>query len=76
MFAEHPHLALLDAIAPADVAAMERLAKRPAKPGKDRFEPAISDFYLTNAIARASAVMANLSALYGGHSTKATGTDG
>jgi NADH-quinone oxidoreductase subunit G len=76
MFADHPHLALLDSIAPADVAAIERLAKRPAKPGKDRFEPAISDFYLTNAIARASAVMANLSALYGSHNTKATGTDG
>jgi len=76
MFADQPHLAMLDSIAPADIAAVERLASRPGKPSKDRFEPAISDYYLTNAIARASAIMANLSALYGSRNTKATGTDG
>ena len=76
MFSDHPHLAQLDSIPPADSAAIERLASRTAKPSKDRFEPAISDFYLTNAIARASAIMANLSPLYSGHNTKSTGTDG
>jgi len=76
MFADHPHLARLDSIVPADIAAIEHLASRPGKPGKDRFEPAISDFYLTNPIARASAIMANLSALYASQNTKATGTDG
>ncbi len=76
MFADHPHLALLDAIVPADAATIEHLASRPSKPGKGRFEPAIADFYLTNPIARASAIMANLSALHASHNDRATGTDG
>ena len=76
MFADHPHLALLDAIVPADAAAIEHLAGRPSKPGKGRFEPAIADFYLTNPVARASAIMANLSALHASHNDRATGTDG
>ncbi len=76
MFDAHPHLALLDQIDPADAAAIERLASKPAKPGKDRFAPAIADFYLTNPIARASAIMASLSALHKGAGDKATGTDG
>jgi NADH-quinone oxidoreductase subunit G len=76
MFAAHPHLALLDLIDPADSAAIERLASRPAKPGKERLGHAIGDFYLTNPIARASGIMANLSALHSGASEKATGTDG
>ena len=75
MFAAHPHLALLDQIDPADSAAIERLAKQPAKPGKERFGHAIDDFYLTNPIARASAIMASLSALHAAPD-KATGTDG
>jgi NADH-quinone oxidoreductase subunit G len=76
MFDAHPHLALLDLIDPADVTAIERLAKTPAKVGKERFGQAIEDFYLTNPIARASAIMANLSALHAGANDKATGTDG
>jgi NADH-quinone oxidoreductase subunit G len=75
MFAAHPHLALLDQIDPADSAAIERLGKQPAKPGKERFGHAIEDFYLTNPIARASAIMASLSALHAAPD-KATGTDG
>jgi NADH-quinone oxidoreductase subunit G len=76
MFAAHPHLALLDLIDPADSVAIERLAKQPAKHGKERFGHAVEDFYLTNPIARASAIMANLSALHAGAGDKATGTDG
>ena len=76
MFAAHPHLALLDLIDPADSAAIERLAKQPAKHGKERFGHAVADFYLTNPIARASTIMANLSALHAGAGDKATGTDG
>jgi NADH-quinone oxidoreductase subunit G len=76
LFMRHPHLAELDAIVPADAAAIEHLAGRPAKHGKDRFEPAIADFYLTNPIARASAIMASLSALHANRTGKATGTDG
>ncbi len=76
MFAAHPHLALLDQIDPADMTAIEHLANRPAKPGKDRFGRAVEDFYLSNPIARASSIMAELSALHAGAHRKATGTDG
>jgi NADH-quinone oxidoreductase subunit G len=76
LFVRHPHLAELDVIVPADAAAIEHLAGRPAKHGKGRFEPAIADFYLTNPIARASAIMASLSALHANRTGKATGTDG
>jgi NADH-quinone oxidoreductase subunit G len=76
MLIAHPHLALLDLIDPADSAAIERLASQPAKPAKERFGQAVADFYLTNPIARASAIMANLSAMHAGRNHKATGTDG
>jgi NADH-quinone oxidoreductase subunit G len=76
LFAAHPHLALLDQIDPADMSAIERLASRAAKTGKERFGGAIADFYLTNPIARASAIMASLSALHASAGDKATGTDG
>jgi NADH-quinone oxidoreductase subunit G len=76
MYEATPHLALLDQIVPADVNAIEKLAERPTKPGKERFGRAVDDFYLTNPIARASTIMANLSALHAGRSGKATGTHG
>ena len=40
-----------------------KLAKLGGSPDKAPFKPAVADFYLTNAIARASAVMAECSAL-------------
>jgi NADH-quinone oxidoreductase subunit G len=76
MYEAHPHLALLDLIEPADGAAIERLAKKAGKLGKERFGRAVEDFYLTNPIARASSIMANLSALHARANDKATGTDG
>jgi NADH-quinone oxidoreductase subunit G len=76
MFAAHPHLALLDQIDPADMSAIERLASHKAKIGKERFGGGMADFYLTNPIARASSIMASLSALHAGAGDKATGTDG
>jgi NADH-quinone oxidoreductase subunit G len=76
LFEAHPHLALLDLVEPADSAAIERLAEKPPKASKDRFGHAIEDYYLTNPIARASAIMASLSALHAGADSKATGTDG
>jgi NADH-quinone oxidoreductase subunit G len=76
MFEANPHLALLDLIDPANSAAIERLAQKPAKADKERFGHVIDDYYLTNPIARASAIMANLSALHAGADDKATGTDG
>ena len=76
LFEAHPHLALLYLVEPADSAAVERLAQKPARADKERFGHAIDDYYLTNPIARASAIMANLSALHAGANKRATGTDG
>jgi NADH-quinone oxidoreductase subunit G len=76
LFEAHPRLALLGLIEAADGGAIERLAQKPARAGKDRFGHALDDYYLTNPIARASAIMANLSAIHAGVDDKATGTDG
>jgi NADH-quinone oxidoreductase subunit G len=63
LFAAHPHMAALDQIAAGDVADLERLAQRGGALSSAPFHNAIVDFYLTNPIARASAVMAEMSAL-------------
>ena len=76
MFASCPHLAMLDRIETPDSAAIEALAARGGKASKDRFGEAVGDFYLTNPIARASAIMASLSAMHATDSGEATGTDG
>jgi NADH-quinone oxidoreductase subunit G len=76
MFRAHPHVALLDLIEPADAAAIERLAAKPSKAGRERIGLTIDDFYLSNPIARASSIMARLSAMHAGASDKATGTHG
>ncbi|MEO1018546.1 MAG: NADH-quinone oxidoreductase subunit NuoG [Pseudomonadota bacterium] len=76
----HPHLADLDAIAPGDMADLDALAKSASgKMDKAAFATAIGDFYLTNPIARASKVMAEMSALrqdLAGRNQRSTGTDG
>jgi NADH-quinone oxidoreductase subunit G len=76
MYEACPHLALLDQIVPADSGAIEQLAARPAKAGRERFGRAVEEFYLANPIARASAIMADLSALHARRTDKATGTHG
>jgi NADH-quinone oxidoreductase subunit G len=76
MYRACPNLALLDLVEPADRATIETLAARPAKPGKERFGVAIADYFLSNPVARASAIMASLSAMHAGTDDKATGTDG
>jgi NADH-quinone oxidoreductase subunit G len=68
LFKAHPQLQRMDAIAPGDPADIHRLASRAgtADAGtadKTPFRSPVSDFYLTNPIARASAVMAECSAL-------------
>jgi NADH-quinone oxidoreductase subunit G len=63
MFQKHPHLQRIDQIAPADPADVEKLAARGGTPEKAPLRSPIDDFYLTNPIARASAVMAECSAL-------------
>ena len=76
MYEACPNLALLDLVEPADPAAIQKLASQPAKPGKDRFGLLIADYYLSNPVARASAIMASLSAMHAGVGEKATGTHG
>ena len=69
LFAAHPHLQRLDQIAPGDAATIETLAALGGTPDKAPFGSPIDDFYLTNPIARASAVMAECSALAEGQRT-------
>ncbi|TAH66263.1 MAG: NADH-quinone oxidoreductase subunit G [Rhodopseudomonas palustris] len=66
LFAAHPHLMRLDQITPADGAAIAALAARGGEPAKAPFVCPIQDFYMTNPIARASAVMAECSRLAAG----------
>ena len=55
--AAHPHLGEIDVVPDNPWSPV-----KPGKPGKAAFRNAISDFYLTNPIARASALMGELSA--------------
>ena len=57
----------LDQIAAGDAADLKTLAGRGGKIEKAPFKTAVADFYLTNPIARASAVMAECSRLASGH---------
>jgi NADH-quinone oxidoreductase subunit G len=76
MFAVAPHLALLDQILTADGTVIEKLAAKGGKTNRERFGEAITDFYLTNPIARASVIMADLSAMHAASAKGATGTHG
>ena len=67
----HPHFAELDEIAPGESTQVVALANHPAVAMKDSFAPAIQNFYFTNPIARASAVMAECSALAQGRLAQA-----
>jgi NADH-quinone oxidoreductase subunit G len=62
IFAAHPHLAGLGQITPANAADLGKIAAG-GTPDKAPFGSAVADFYLTNPIARASATMAECSAL-------------
>ena len=53
----------IDQIAPGDPADIDALAARAARRTRRRSDSAVADFYLTNPIARASAIMAECSAL-------------
>jgi len=63
LYEQHPHLALTGSIEPANPSAIEQLAARGGRTEKAPFQSPVRDFYLTNPIARASAVMAECSAL-------------
>ncbi len=66
-----PHMMRIDEITPADAAGVGALAKRGGNLDKTAFKNAIADFYLTNPIARASAVMAECSRLASGQALAA-----
>jgi NADH-quinone oxidoreductase subunit G len=76
MYKQAPALARLDTVRPEDIKGVEALAAAGGKPGGDPFGVAIADFYLTNPIARASAVMAELSAFKQTSAQRTTGTHG
>ncbi|MDM9629410.1 NADH-quinone oxidoreductase subunit NuoG [Rhizobium sp. S152] len=63
LYQAFPHFADLDEIAESDSAKIAAVAKKAGKTNKSGFASPVKDFYLTNPIARASAVMAECSAL-------------
>ena len=66
LFAAHSHLARIDQIAPGDRANIDRLAALGGTPDAAPFGAALADFYFTNPIARASAIMAECSVIASG----------
>ncbi len=65
MFAAHPHLMRIDQIEPGNSADIQKLARLGGSVDKAPFTSSVAEFYLTNPIARASAIMAECSALAG-----------
>jgi NADH-quinone oxidoreductase subunit G len=63
LYAAFPHFADIDGIAAGHSDEIIRLAKKSGQMSKTGFASAVKDFYLTNPIARSSAVMAECSAL-------------
>jgi len=66
IFKAVPHLQRMDHVEPADAGAIKALAGRGGSLEKAPFKSPVEDFYLTNPIARASAVMAECSRLAAG----------
>ncbi len=63
LYAAHPHFADIDEVMESDTSGVEALAKRKGgRLTKAAFKSPVNDFYLTNPIARSSAVMAECSA--------------
>jgi len=67
LFKSHPHLQRVDQITAGDSGDVRALASLGGTPDKAPFGQAVEDFYLTNPIARASAVMAECSVLAEGN---------
>ncbi|MHC2462223.1 NADH-quinone oxidoreductase subunit NuoG [Bradyrhizobium embrapense] len=66
MFKTYPHLMRLDQIEAGTADDVKALAGKGGSVDKAAFKPTVEDFYLTNPIARASAVMAECSRLASG----------
>jgi len=76
MYKAAPQLMRLDQLIAADSAGVGALAARRGPIGTDPFGGGVGDFYLTNPIARASGIMAELSALKKNWDKDTTGTHG
>ena len=63
LFAAHPHLQRIDTITPGNAADVDKLAGLGGTPERAPLRSIVEDFYFTNPIARASAVMAECSAI-------------
>jgi NADH-quinone oxidoreductase subunit G len=70
LFKAHPHLQRVDRIEPGNRADIAALAALGGTPEKAAFGPAIDDYYLTNPIARASAIMAECSVIAEGNAAR------
>src|SRR5690348_9850632 len=68
LFKAYPHLRRIDTVETPEPAAIAALSSLGGAPEKTPFRCAIGDFYQTNPIARASAVMAECSAMAQGRS--------
>ena len=66
MYGAVPHLAHIDAVASAAGDALAAVARQAGQVSAEPFALPVKDFYLTNPIARASAIMAELSAMKAG----------
>ncbi len=71
LYEAHPQFAAIDGLPANDAAAIGSLAGRGGKTDKAGFVSPVGDFYQTNPIARASAVMAECSALASGRHQQA-----
>ena len=71
LYKAHPHLMRIGQITPGSAADLQALAARGGAPEKTPFRSSIDDFYLTNPIARSSAVMAQCSAIAAGRAAVA-----
>jgi NADH-quinone oxidoreductase subunit G len=75
MYRAAPQLAAVDSVETRAVSGLETLAKLSGQTTATPFGSAIGDFYLTNPIARASAVMAGMSALRSSAEQKLTAAE-
>ncbi len=71
LYEAHPHFAALDDLPANDASEIGKLAGLGGKTDKAGFAPVVADFYQTNPIARASAIMAECSALASGRHQQA-----
>jgi NADH-quinone oxidoreductase subunit G len=69
LFTAHPHLQRLGQIEPGDASDVQKLAAAGGVTDKAPLRSSVDDFYFTNPIARASAVMAECSSLAHGRAT-------